>query len=106
MSTQSPRNNPMPYSCNRCGWKLRRRTETLADHPGTRPFKARGKCAQCYEWAWQSGTLEPLPLRPTEAWNLAEYEAFTAARRRRGIPEQGLPVRTIRTRREPAPVMA
>lgn len=37
-----------PATCVGCGVPLRSSAETLADHPGSRQYAAKGLCATCY----------------------------------------------------------
>ena len=79
--------------CADCQIPLRTQGMDAAKMPGTRLHAAKGRCGVCYGAIYERDPLRQRKDRiqpPTLASLMAEKEAFEAARRKRGVPPEGL----------------
>ena len=87
--------------CIGCDRPMRTKSMDKEKFPGTRVHAARGKCGSCYELdrtkrdgdrphRGPNTTTRGMGARPTVESLLAERDRFNEARRKRGVPKEGL----------------
>jgi hypothetical protein len=77
--------------CTGCGRLTRAKTAPADRHPDTVVRYSRGMCWPCY-----SEDMTPTSVdRPDEAAIREAFEAYIRARRNRGVPVEGTPVRSV-----------
>ena len=84
--------------CTDCGVPIRTASMPAAKFPGSRMHAAKGKCFSCYKANRAAPLKDPMKVdhgarygaRPTLESLMAERDAFVAARRKRGVPPEGV----------------